>query len=295
MAITAELVKELRERTGSGMMECKKALVEANGDIDLALDNLRKKGRAQADKKASNIAAEGRIVIKLSPDHKKGIMLEVNCQTDFVARDDSFKEFAELVAERALEENIEDVVLILELPVERNGNEKIEDLRLSLVAKLGENIQIRRAIIMSTEGSIGSYLHGDRIGVLVKLSVDNKELGKDLAMHTAASRPRAIAPEDIPQSVIEKEREIFLAQAQGSGKPADIIEKMVEGRIKKFTNEECLLGQPFVKDPSKNISALLAAENAKVLAFERFEVGEGIEKKVENFADEVMAQVRGSK
>lgn len=295
MAITAELVKELRERTGSGMMECKKALVEANGDIDLALDNLRKKGRAQADKKASNIAAEGRVVIKLSPDHKKGIMLEVNCQTDFVARDDSFKEFAELVAERALEENIEDVVRILDLPVDRNGNEKIEDLRLSLVAKLGENIQLRRAIIMSSEGSIGSYLHGDRIGVLVKLSVDNKELGKDLAMHTAASRPRAIAPEDIPQSVIQKEREIFLAQAQGSGKPADIIEKMVEGRIKKFTNEECLLGQPFVKDPSKSISALLAAENAKVLAFERFEVGEGIDKKVENFADEVMAQVRGSK
>lgn len=292
MTISAELVRELRERTGSGMMECKKALVEANGDIELALENLRKRGSAQADKKASNIAAEGRIVIETTADNKKAIMLEINCQTDFVARDESFKAFANAVATAALKNNAADIEQISELKLE-NG-ETVEEARRALVAKLGENIQLRRVIIVSSEGSIGTYLHGDRIGVLVHLSTDNMNLGKDLAMHVAASRPRAVAPEDIPQAIIEKEREIFLAQAQASGKPSDIIDKMVEGRIKKFMAEECLLGQPFVKDPASTISALLSQHQAKVSSFTRFEVGEGIEKKVENFADEVMAQVRGS-
>ncbi|MBA2653857.1 MAG: elongation factor Ts [Gammaproteobacteria bacterium] len=293
MIVSADQVKLLRERSGSGMMECKKALVEANGDIDTAFEYLRKKGSAQADKKASNIAAEGRMIIKISPDYKHAAMVEINSQTDFVAKDDSFKEFAEGVAMCALAAGVSDVSAIAELKF--NDSETIEEKRRSLVGRLGENIQIRRAHIMHSEGTIGSYLHSDRIGVLVQLSTDNKELGKDLAMHIAASCPRAISPSDIPQSVIEKEREIFTAQAQASGKPNDIIEKMVEGRIKKFTSEECLLGQPFVKDPSRTIDALLTSENAKVLSFVRFEVGEGIEKKVENFADEVMAQVRGSK
>lgn len=291
--ITADMVKELRERTGSGMMECKKALVEAQGDIELALENLRKKGRAQADKKASNTAAEGRIEIAIHPSNKQALMLEANCQTDFVARDESFKKFAKQAANQALKEGVSDISAISSLSLE--NDETVDEQRLSLVAKLGENIQLRRAVYINSAGYVASYLHGDRIGVLVELSVDNNELGKDLAMHIAASRPRAVSSEDIPTSVIDKEREIFLAQAQSSGKPADIIEKMVEGRIKKFINEESLLGQPFVKDPNKTINALLTEANAKVLSFIRFEVGEGVEKKTGNFADEVMAQVRGSK
>lgn len=294
MTITADLVRELRERTGSGMMECKKALVEAEGDIDLAQENLRKKGVAAADKKAGNIAAEGVILIKTSPDKKKAVMLEINCQTDFVARDENFRKFAEMVAAKALESDQSDVNALSELAIENNG-ESIEERRRSLVGTLGENIQLRRATVMNSDGTIATYLHGDRIGVLVNLSVDNGELGKDLAMHIAASRPRAVGPEDIPQVLIDKEREIFTAQAQASGKSADIISKMVDGRIKKFMAEECLLGQSFVKDPSVTVEALLNKANAKVISFQRFEVGEGIEKKVENFADEVMAQVRGSK
>lgn len=292
MTITAGLVKELRERTGSGMMECKKALMETDGDVDLAIETLRKKGSAQAEKKAGNIAAEGRIVIKTTSNNKRAIILELNSQTDFVSRDESFKEFADQVALVALEQNISGVDQISQLKL--NNSETIEERRQSLVAKLGENIQIRRAKIIESPGSVGNYTHADRIGVLVSLSEDNTDLGKDLAMHVAASRPRAIAPQDIPAAVIDKEREIFLAQAQGSGKPADIVNKMVEGRIKKFMSEECLLGQPFVKNPSQTIENLLASENTKVLEFIRLEVGEGIEKKVENFADEVMAQVRGS-
>lgn len=295
MTISADQVKELRERTGAGMMECKKALVEAQGDIELALENLRKKGQAQDDKKASNIAAEGVITIKITPDNKSAVMLETNCQTDFVARDENFRKFAELVASRALEENITNVEDLAELTVDSSSSETLDERRKSLVATLGEKIQLRRLAVMKTQGSIGTYLHGNRIGVMVQLEGENKELGKDLAMHIAASNPRAVAPEDIPQSVIEKEREIFLAQAQASGKPIEIVEKMVDGRIKKYMSEECLLGQPFVKDPSKTVGNLLANENAKVTAFIRFVVGEGIEKKVENFADEVMAQVRGSK
>jgi elongation factor Ts len=292
MAISAELVKELRERTGAPMMDCKTALVEAQGNIDLALENLRKKGSVQADKLASRTAGEGAIIIKSTPDYKSAIMIEINCQTDFVARDKSFRNFAELVATRALQENLATVEDITALPL--GDGKTIEEQRRELVATLGENIQIRRIVLLHSQGTVGTYLHGDQIGVLVVLSVDNRDLGKDLAMHIAASRPRAVAPEDIPQALIAKEREIFMAQAQASGKPVDIIEKMVEGRLKKFVNEESLLGQPFVKEPEKTVGNLLANEDAKVLSFMRFEVGEGIEKKVESFAEEVMAQVRRS-
>lgn len=295
MTVTAELVKELRERTGAGMMECKKALVAANGDIDVAAENMRKEGRAQADKKAGRVAAEGVIVIETSSDQKKAVMIEINCETDFVGRGENFRKFANNVAKRALEENVSNVEELAQLPYEKGQSATIEDTRQSLVATIGENAQIRRLVLKESEGLVATYCHGDRIGVLVGITVNNPELGKDLAMHIAASRPRAVAPQDISENVIAKEREIFIAQAQSSGKPADIIEKMVEGRIKKFLSEETLLGQPFVKDPSKTIANLLASTNAKVSYFERFEVGEGIEKKSDNFVDEVMAQVHGSK
>lgn len=295
MTVTAELVKELRDRTGAGMMECKKALLAANGDIDAAVENMRKAGSAQADKKAGRVAAEGVIVIKTSGDHKKAVMVEVNCETDFVGRDENFRKFAHHIAQRALEENISKLEDLMSMPYEKGQSATVEETRQSLVATLGENVQIRRVVLQQSEGIIATYCHGDRIGVLVGITSDNQDLGKDLAMHIAASRPRAVSPEDISQNVIEKEREIFIAQAQSSGKPSDIIEKMVEGRIKKFLSEETLLGQPFVKDPSKTIANLLSNANTKVTYFERFEVGEGIEKKSENFVDEVMAQVHGSK
>jgi elongation factor Ts len=292
MAISTELVKKLRERTGAPMMDCKTALVEAQGNIELALENLRKKGTVQADKLASRTAAEGTIIIKSTPDYKSAVMVEINCQTDFVARDKSFQSFAELVATKALQGNLATVEDISALSL--GDGKTVDEQRQELVATLGENIQIRRIVLLHSQGTVGTYLHGDRIGVLVELSVDNRDLGKDLAMHIAASRPRAVAPEDIPQVLIAKEREIFMAQAQASGKPVDIIEKMVEGRLKKFVNEESLLGQPFVKDPEKTVGNLLASENAKVFSFTCFKVGEGIEKKVESFAEEVMAQVRRS-
>lgn len=292
MAITAEMVKELRERSGSGMMDCKKALVEANGDIDLALEKLRIKGIASADKKLGKIAAEGVIIIQVTADSKKAVMLEVNCQTDFVGRDESFRKFANQAALSALENAVTDVDALASLPM---GSQTIEDTRRTLVATLGENIQLRRLTFMTSSGSIGSYLHGDRIGVLVNLSADAKDLGKDIAMHIAASKPSAVSADDIPEALVDKEREIFLSEAQASGKSSEVIEKIVEGRIKKFKNEEALLGQPFVKDPSLSVESLLSAENVKVHGFIRYEVGEGIEKKVQNFAEEVMAQVHGDK
>jgi elongation factor Ts len=295
MKITANLVNALRKKTGSAMMECKKALVEANGDVEQAAEILRKRGIAQAGKKAATVVAEGGIFIKTTLDNKQAVMLEMNCQTDFVARSDRFKAYANLVASRALEESSTDLDSVLMLKVDNQSEESLEEHRQSLVATLGENIQLRRLAFMRSDGSIGAYLHGDRIGVLVQLSKDDKELGKNLAMHIAASSPRAVAAEDIPVAVIEKEREIFLAQAQGSGKPPDIIEKIVEERIKKFISGECLLGQDYVKDSAKTVGSLLASEKAKVLSFVRFSVGEGIEKKAESFVEEVMAQVRGDK
>lgn len=295
MTVKPELVKELRERTGAGMMDCKKALVEANGDIDLAAENIRKAGHAQADKKAGRIAAEGVIIVKISHNNKQAVMLEVNCETDFVGRDEKFRRYAQQVAARALEEKVAKIEQLAHIPYEKGQPSTIEEVRQSLIASIGENVRLRRLIFMHSDGTIGSYCHGDRIGVLVNLGGGDKELGKDIAMHIAASRPRAVAPEDISETIIEKEREIFTAQAQLSGKSPEIIAKMVDGRIKKFLSEETLLGQPFVKDPTKTIANLLAQANSSVIHFERYEVGEGIEKKSESFVDEVMAQVHGSK
>lgn len=295
MAITANQVKELRERTGAGMMECKKALESANGDIEAAIELMRKSGMAKAAKKADRTAAEGTIVIKLSADKHAALMLEVNCETDFVARDENFLAFANHVAERALALKETDITKLMSAHYHTNATETIEHVRQTLVAKLGENIQLRRLVLLQAEGIIGAYKHGERIGVLVQLDKANEQLGKDLAMHIAASNPLALNTTDVAADLVAKEREIASAQALSSGKPAAIIEKMIEGRINKFLNEVSLLGQPFVKNPDQTIAQLLQANQVKVTGFKRFEVGEGIEKVTSNFAEEVMAQVQGSR
>jgi elongation factor Ts len=293
MQITAAMVKELRERTGSGMMECKKALTEADGDIDAAIENMRKSGLAKADKKAGRVAAEGRIAIKISDDGKTAVIAEVNCETDFVSGGDDFLTFVNEVAATALENRPESVEALVELAID--GGQTIEEKRKEMVSKIGENIQVRRFELMQLDaGKFGSYLHGTRIGVLLGMENGNDDLIKDVAMHIAASRPTCVTEEQVPAELLEKEREILIAQAQDSGKPQDIIEKMVDGRIRKYLAEITLVGQPFVKDPDKTVGALLKDEGAEVKGFVRYEVGEGIEKKQENFADEVMAQVNAS-
>ncbi|RRQ20055.1 translation elongation factor Ts [Thiohalobacter thiocyanaticus] len=293
MAITAAQVKELRERTGSGMMECKKALTEAGGDMDAAIEVLRKSGLAKADKKAGRVAAEGLIVIESSEDGKQAVLVEVNSETDFVAKKDEFREFAEQVARRVLASQPADLDALLAMPLQDGGEQSIEEARKELVAKLGENINVRRFVSVSTDGYLGAYLHGTRIGVLVELADANPDLARDLAMHVAASRPAAVDENDVPAEMLTKEREIIEAQAAESGKPAEIVEKMVQGRINKYLKEITLLGQPFVKDPDTSVGKLLEQAGTRVLGFNRMELGEGIEKKQENFADEVMAQVRG--
>lgn len=292
MAITAALVKELRERTGAGMMECKKALVETDGDIETAIEQMRKAGMAKADKKAGRTAADGLVAIKTSADGKAAAVVEVNSETDFVAKGDDFINFAASIAERVLASKPADLDALMAMPL-ADGAESVEDARKALIAKLGENMSVRRFELIETSGLVASYMHGSRIGVLVELNGGDEALGKDLAMHIAASRPVCISESDVAPELIEKEKEIFSAQAAESGKPADIIEKMVEGRIKKFLKEITLLGQPFVKDPDQTVEKLLKGAGASVNRFIRFEVGEGIEKKTENFADEVMAQVKG--
>lgn len=291
MAITAALVKELRERTGAGMMECKKALVEMNGDIDAAIEHMRKTGMAKADKKAGRAAAEGLVAIKTSADAKTAAIVEVNCETDFVAKDDNFQKFVEAIVDCALANKPADLDALLALPIP--GAASIEEARKTLIAKIGENMNVRRFQIISAKGALATYMHGTRIGVVVDLEGGNEDLGKDIAMHIAASRPICVDETGVSKETIEKEKEIYTAQAQESGKPAEIIEKMVQGRIQKFLKEVTLLGQPFVKDPDQTVEKLLKAANAKVAGFVRFEVGEGIEKKSENFAEEVMAQARG--
>jgi elongation factor Ts len=294
MAITAALVKELRERTGSGMMECKKALVAAEGDIEAAVEAMRKAGLAKADKKSDRVAAEGLIAIETSADGKRAVMLEVNSETDFVAKADDFVEFVNKVAAKVLEAQPADLDALMGLALE-DGGDSIDLIRQSLVAKIGENIQVRRFKLLDVEdGVIGSYRHGDRIGTMVKLTGGDMALAKDLAMHVAASRPQAVKADDLPQELLEKERDIVATQAKDSGKPENIIEKMVEGRMKKFVNEISLLGQAFVKDPDVTVEKLVKQANATVEAFEFFEVGEGIETKEDNFAEEVMAQARGN-
>lgn len=292
--ITAALVKELRERTGSGMMECKKALVESNGDIDAAIEAMRKSGLAKADKKSDRIAAEGIIAIETSADGKRAVMIEVNSETDFVAKADDFINFVSQVANKVLEAQPASVEELMGLALSDAGD-SVETVRQALVAKIGENIQVRRfELLTAEEGVIGSYRHGDRIGTMVKLTGGDLALAKDLAMHVAASRPQAVSAADLPAELLEKERDIVATQARDSGKPEAIIEKMVEGRMQKFVNEISLLGQSFVKDPDVTIEKLVKQANATVDAFSFFEVGEGIEKATDNFVEEVMAQAKGN-
>lgn len=291
--ISAALVKELRERTGAGMMECKKALEASKGDIELAIEELRKSGIAKAGKKAGRIAAEGAIIIAASDDNKHAVMVEINSETDFVARDANFTAFTQNVGNAALQSGAQDVEALS--AVKSADGKTIEDARLELVTKVGENVQIRR--LQKTSGNaayVGSYLHGNRIGVMVELDVSNEELARDVAMHVAASRPIVVSPDKVPQDLIDKEKEIYTAQAATSGKPQEIIEKMVVGRMKKFLDEVSLTGQPFVKDPDMTVGTLLSRNKAKVLAFYRYEVGEGIEKVTEDFREAVMSQAQGS-
>ncbi len=293
MAITAAMVKELRERTGAGMMECKKALVAADGDMEKAIEAMRKSGAAKAVKKAGRVAAEGQVVIALSDDRKKAAIVEVNCETDFVAKDENFDRFARAVAQKVLETGITDVSRLAEQALE--DGKSIEDVRKELVAKIGENIQMRRAeLLEASEGELGTYRHGMRIGVVVEVVGGDEELRKDIAMHIAASRPVCVDESEVPAEMMEKEKEIFTAQAKESGKPDNIVEKMVTGRLRKWLGEITLLGQPFVKDPDTTVGKLLKGKGARVLRFARMEVGEGIEKKKEDFAAEVMAQVKAS-
>lgn len=290
MQITAAMVKELRERTGAGMMECKKALTESAGEMEAAIELMRKSGQAKADKKAGRVAAEGTVVALLSDDAKQGVLLEVNCETDFVAKDAQFQQFTNDVANIVLAEEPANVETLMTCSFA--SGDTVEATRLALVSKIGENIQVRRFEIMSaSNGTLGKYMHGNRIGVMVELENGSDELCKDIAMHVAASKPMCVDESGVSAEVLQKEKEIFVAQAEDSGKPADIIEKMVQGRLKKFLGEVTLLGQPFVKDPDKSVGKLLKENSAQVLAFTRFEVGEGIEKRSENFAEEVMAQV----
>ena len=293
MAITAAMVKELRERTGAGMMDCKKVLVETNGDLEAAIDVMRKSGAAKADKKSSRVAADGKVVISISDDGKEAAIVEVNCETDFVAKDENFVSFVDAVAARVLADKPADIAALSALPLD--SGESVEEVRANLVAKIGENIQVRRfELLSSSEGQVFAYNHGVRIGVAVAMTGGDETLGKDIAMHIAASRPICVAEENVPADELAKEKEILIAQAEGSGKPANIIEKMVEGRIKKYLSEITLLGQDFVKNSDITVGELLKNAGAEVASFVRYEVGEGIEKKQEDFAAEVMAQVGSS-
>ncbi|MGJ0491538.1 translation elongation factor Ts [Methylobacter sp.] len=293
MSITAAMVKELRERTGSGMMECKKALVETNGDLELAIENMRKAGLAKADKKSGRTAAEGIIGVKVSDDAKTAVMVDVNCETDFVAKGDDFVNFVNNVTAALLASDVETDEQLLSMKLADGSI--VDEVRRGLIAKLGENIAIRRfAKYHTAQGGTACYLHGSKIGVIVELAKADSELGKDIAMHIAASKPECVSEDQVSAELIEKEKEIFSAQAAESGKPAEIIEKMIAGRISKFLAEITLLGQPFVKDDKISVGKLVASKGNNVIRFTRFEVGEGIEKKEENFAEEVMAQVRGS-
>jgi len=290
MSVTASMVKELRERTGAGMMECKKALVATDGDLDAAAEELRKSGQAKADKKASRVAADGRIVI--ASDGSKATVVEVNSETDFVAKDENFVAFAEAVAKAALAAGITDVgVLASELLADGRS---VEAARTELVTKVGENISVRRAEIVESGGPIGHYIHGAKIGAAVALEGGDEELARDIAMHVAAINPSCIDETQVPAETLERERRIFSEQAAESGKPPEIIEKMVAGKLAKFLKEITLVGQPFVKDDKISVGQLLKNAGARVTTFTRFEVGEGIEKKADNFVEEVMAQVKGS-
>jgi elongation factor Ts len=296
ITISAGMVKELRERTSSGMMECKKALVEANGDMELAIENMRKAGLAKADKKSGRIAAEGIIGVKVSDDGKAVAIVDINCETDFVAKADDFVNFVNSVSVALLNaEGIETEEQLLAMPLE--GGVTVDEMRRGLISKLGENITVRRfEKFKTTEGGTAAYLHGNKIGVIVELAMADQELGKDVAMHIAASKPVCVSEDQVSTETIEKEKEIFLAQQEDKikGKPVDIVEKMIAGRVSKFLGEVTLLGQPFIKDDKKTVGQLAKEKGNIIIRVSRFEVGEGIEKKEENFAEEVMAQVRGN-
>ena len=288
-AVTAAMVKELRERTGLGMMECKNALVEAGGDIEKAIDDLRKSGQAKAAKKAGRTAAEGAVGVAVSADGKTAIMVEINSETDFVARDENFLGFVAKVANAVLAAGETDAAKIAELPTAEGPT--VEVTRQALVQKIGENIQVRRAELLTAEGAIGAYVHGGKIGVLVALKGGDEALGKDVAMHVAASNPMVVSGDQVPADVLEKEKEIIRAQPDMAGKPAEIVEKMLGGRISKFLKEVSLNDQPFVKNPDTTVGKLVKDAGAEVTGFIRLVVGEGIEKEETDFAAEVMAQV----
>ena len=292
MNITADAVKQLRERTGAGMMECKKALVETKGDLDAAAELMRKQGLAKADKKAARVAAEGVVAMARVADSPTAALVEVNCETDFVAREQDFRAFARAVAECALALRPADLAALgqAQLP----SGDSVEERRRNLVAKIGENISVRRFAVLSAPGPLGGYVHGTRIGALVALEGGTASLAYDLAMHVAASNPRYLSAAQVPAEVVAKEREILTSQAQGEGKPPEIVAKMVEGRLRKVLGEITLAGQAFVKDPEVTVEKLLKGAGARVVAFERFEVGAGIEKKQDDFVSEVMAAVKGS-
>jgi len=290
MNITADSVKQLRERTGAGMMECKKALVETHGDLDAAAELMRKTGLAKADKKATRVAAEGTVAI--ARDGLKAVLVEVNCETDFVARGDEFQAFAIQVAQTALRVHADTVEAVLAAP---HGESTLDGYRRALVAKIGENISVRRLTSLTAPTALGTYLHGSRIGALVALQGGDEALAKDLAMHVAALNPAYIDANAVPAAVLDKEREILADQTKVENKPAEIIAKMVEGRLRKYLAEITLVGQAFVKDPDTSVEKLLKKSGATVVQFARYEVGAGIEKKQDDFVGEVMAQVKANK
>ncbi len=291
MTITAALVKELRERTGAGMMDCKKALVETKADLEAAIDLMRASGAAKAAKKAGRIASEGLINVAISDDNKNAVILEVNSETDFVTKGQHFIDFVNALGVLALKNRPDSVETFLTQTLE--SGETVDEAREGIIAKIGENVSVRRLQNVSAEnGVLGAYKHGDRIAVLVVLSGKDSGLAKDIAMHIAASRPECISEEHLSSELLEREKAIFIEQAKESGKPDNIIEKMIVGRMKKFVNEVTLYGQAFIKDPDVSVGELVKSNNTEVESFVRFEVGEGIDKKEDNFVEEVMAQAQ---
>jgi elongation factor Ts len=297
MAVTAESVRLLRERTGAGMMECKKALVETNGDLEAAAEAMRKSGLAKADKKASRVAAEGVVVIERAADSHCAVIAEVNCETDFVARESDFKAFASAVAKAALAGKPATVEALLALKIESGVT--VDESRRALIAKIGENIGVRRFAVVEAPAVVGTYLHGSRIGALVAMKSGDDAVAKDIAMHVAAINPARVSAAEVPPEQVAKEREIQLAQAKGdpknAGKPDEILTKILEGKLRKWVNEITLLGQPFVKDPDQSVEKYLKQAGGEVVSFVRYEVGEGIEKKTEDFAEEVRKQVESTR
>jgi elongation factor Ts len=293
MAITAALVKELRERTGAGMMDCKKALVETNADLEAAIDLMRASGAAKAAKKAGRVASEGLVNVTTSDDNKDAVILEVNSETDFVTKGSAFIDFVNELGTLALKNKPTSVEEFLTQTLD--SGETVDQAREGIIAKIGENISVRRVqSINSGKGVLGAYKHGDRIAVLTVLTGSDEDLAKDIAMHIAASKPECVSEDELSADLLEREKAIFIEQAKESGKPDDIIEKMIVGRMKKFVNEVTLYGQSFVKDPDMTVGALVKSKSSEVESFVRYEVGEGIEKKEDNFVEEVMAQAQGS-